>query len=124
MASKKYTLVLALLGLMQTAAFAQNDASDAYVFDSSKVSVKNMPQYNEFSKNQYPYPARPKDEWEIGGSIGGALILGDHPLLSNGYIGGITGNISLRKALTHVFSLRAGYSGSLVTIPHFRDDRL
>jgi len=119
MASKKYTLVLALLGLMQTASFAQstNDASDAYVFDSSKVSVKNMPQYNEFSKNAYPYPARPKDQWEIGGGVGVGFILGDRALLTKGYIGGPTGSLSVRKSLSHVVSLRAGYSGSIISLP-------
>jgi len=125
MASKKYTLVLALLGLMQTASFAQtnNDASDAYVFDSSKISVKNMPQYNEFSKNQYPYPAKPRDMWEIGGGVGNGFVLGDHrifgPKNSNGgvYNGGLTGNITVRKALSHVFSIRGGYYGSITSIP-------
>lgn len=127
MASKKYTLVLALLGLLQTASFAQtqNDASDAYVFDSSKVSVKNMPQYNEFKNNQYPYPARPKDQWEIGGGIGAAFIVGDAPLFVKGnqsgahaYLPGFSGNITLRKSISHVFSLRGGYFGSIVSIPH------
>lgn len=119
MASKKYTLVLALLGLLQTASFAQtqNDASDAYVFDSSKVSVKNMPQYNEFKNNQYPFPARPKDQWELGGGVGGAFVFGDRSPLVKKYIGGPTGSISLRKAINHVISIRAGYSGSIVSMP-------
>ncbi|HVX52513.1 MAG TPA: OmpA family protein [Chitinophagaceae bacterium] len=119
MASKKFTLVLALLGLMQATTFAQtmNDASDAYVFDSSKVSTKHMPQFNEFKNNQYPYPARPKDEWELGGGIGGSFVLGDRAPLVKSYIGGITGNITLRKSLSHVVSIRVGYSGSMVTLP-------
>lgn len=119
MASKKYTLLLALLGLMTTASFAQtnDDASDAYVFDSSKVSVKNMPQYSEWKNNAYPYPAKPKDMWEIGGGVGSGFILGDHPVLTNKYTGGISGNISLRKSLGHVFSLRGSYSGSIISIP-------
>ena len=70
MASKKYTLALVLLGLMQTASFAQSSpgsASDGYVFDSTKVATKNLPQYNDFQKNVYPYPAKPKSQLEIGG---------------------------------------------------------
>jgi outer membrane protein OmpA-like peptidoglycan-associated protein len=124
MASKKYTLVLALLGLMQTASFAQtptmNDASDMYVFDSSKISVKNMPQYNEFKNNAYPYPARPKDQWELGGGVGGGFVFGDRALLYKSYIGGPTGAISLRKAINHVLSVRVGYAGSIISIPHQR----
>lgn len=120
MASKKYTLVLALLGLMQTASFAQtnSDASE-YVLDSSKVSTSRMPQYNEFAKNQYPYPAKPKDMWEIGGGVGLGLVLGDRPIFTGKYNGGITGNLSLRKSLGHVVSLRGSYSGSIVSIPRY-----
>lgn len=119
MASKKYTLVLALLGLMQTASFAQtkNDAAE-YVLDSSKVSTSKMPQYNEFAKNQYPYPAKPKDMWELGGAVGVGFIVGDHSVLANKYNGGITGSISLRKSIGHVWSIRGIYSGSVVSIPH------
>lgn len=119
MASKKYTLLLALLGLMTTASFAQTngDASDAYVFDSSKVSVKNMPQYSEWKNNAYPYPAKPKDMWELGGGVGAGFILGDHPIFTNKYTGGITGNLSLRKSLGHTFSIRGSYSGSIISIP-------
>ncbi len=125
MASKKYALVLALLGLLQTASFAQtqSDASDSYILDSSKVSVSHMPQYNEFKNNTYPYPAKPKSQIELGGGFGSAFILGDHSILAKNdlghtYIGGITGNISLREALGHVFSLRESYLGSIVSIPH------
>lgn len=122
MASKKYTLVLALLGLMQTASFAQtnSDASE-YVLDSSKVSTSKMPQYNEFAKNQYPYPAKPKDMWELGGGVGVGFIVGDRPILTSKYTGGIAGNLSLRKSLGHVVSLRGSYSGSIISIPHYNN---
>ncbi|WP_153797769.1 OmpA family protein [Foetidibacter luteolus] len=107
MASKKYALVAGLLSLISTVSFAQrNDANADYALDSSKVSVKDMPQYSEFRNNQYPYPAKPKSQWELGIAAGYAVIAGDIKSKA-----GFGGGISLRKALGHVFSLRFGYFG-------------
>lgn len=108
MASKKYALVAGLLGLIQTVSFAQkNDANSDWALDSSKVSVKNMPQYSEFRNNQYPYPAKPNSQWEFGVAAGVSQIIGD----VNGKIG-FGGGLSLRKAISHVFSIRGSYIGS------------
>src|SRR6476660_6155993 len=108
MASGKYLSILALTGLITTASFAQkSDADYGWVLDSSKRSVKNMPQQNEFMNNQYPYPSKPRSMWELGVSGGASLILGDiDPKFGYG------GGLSARKALGHVFSLRAGWTGS------------
>ncbi len=109
MVSKKYALILGLIGLIQTASFAQkSDASDSWVFDSSKVSTKNMPQHSEFMNNQYPYPSKPRSMWELGFGGGMAQIYGD-VLQRFGY----GGSVSVRKALGHVVSLRAAYFGSI-----------
>jgi len=78
MASRKHITLLALTGLIATASFGQrNDASYSWVLDSSKRSVKNMPQQNEFANNQYPYPSKPRNMWELGVSGGASFILGD-----------------------------------------------
>lgn len=107
MVSRKHITLLALLGLIVTASFAQkSDAGYAWVLDSSKRSVKNMPQQNEFMNNQYPYPSKPRSMWELGISGGGSFILGDVKSRF-GYAGGL----SFRKALSHVFSLRLGWQG-------------
>ena len=75
MVSKKFKLLLGLLGLMQTVSFAQStDASWAY--DSSKISSKNMPQYNEFVNYQTPYPPKPRSMWELGFGGGYHSIIG------------------------------------------------
>ena len=109
MASKKYKLILALLGLISTASIAQrNDAGYNGVLDSSKVSTKNMPQHNEFMHNSYPYPPRPRDQWELGFGGGLTQIYGD-VLQRAGYGGSIT----VRKAIGHILSLRAGYFGGM-----------
>lgn len=109
MASRKYVTLLALSGLIASASFAQKtDAGYGWVLDSSKRTVKNMPQQNEFMNNQYPYPSKPRSMWELGVSGGASFILGDiDPRFGYG------GGISARKALGHVFSLRAGWNGSL-----------
>ena len=127
MVSKKLKLLLALVGLMQTASYAQdstmsstNGTDDNWVFDSSKVSTKNMPQYNEFHNYQNPYPAKPRGMWELTVSGGNAIILGDRPMF-NGYTGGFAGGLAARFALSHVFSVRMGWTGSVQKIPHYRD---
>ncbi|HRI20869.1 MAG TPA: hypothetical protein PLA68_07935, partial [Panacibacter sp.] len=107
MVSRKHITLLALLGLIATASFAQkSDAGYGWVLDSSKRSVKNMPQQNEFMNNQYPYPSKPRSMWELGVSGGASLILGDVKSRF-GYAGGL----SFRKAVSHVFSVRLGWQG-------------
>ncbi|MGI8951026.1 MAG: OmpA family protein [Chitinophagaceae bacterium] len=113
MASKKYTLILGLLGLIQTASFAQkNDADYSWALDSSKISTKAMPQHNEFMNNTYPYPARPRNMWELGFSGGAGYMIAEQPSKI-----GVAGGVSLRKALGHVVSLRAGWTGSFIDGP-------
>ncbi|GGH74658.1 outer membrane protein OmpA-like peptidoglycan-associated protein [Filimonas zeae] len=108
MASKKYTAILGLLGLVQSATFAQkNDANADWWKDSSKVATKRLPQYNEFANNQYPYPAKPRDMWELGFHGGYSTIISDIDSRP-----GFGGGLSLRKSLGHIFSVRADYTGS------------
>jgi len=115
------------VGLMQIASYAQDsttassagvtDASWAY--DSSKVS--NKTQYNEFVNYQTPYPAKPRGMWELSVNGGNAIIIGDRPM-GNGYTGGFAGGISARFALSHVFSTRIGWTGSVQKIPGYPTD--
>jgi outer membrane protein OmpA-like peptidoglycan-associated protein len=110
MAIKNHITLLALAGLIATASFGQkNDASYSWVLDSSKRSVKNMPQQNEFMNNTYPYPARPRDMWELGISGGVGYLLSDLKSKT-----GIAGGLSLRKSLGHTTSLRASWTGSFI----------
>jgi OOP family OmpA-OmpF porin len=115
MVSKKFKLLLAIVALFQTALYAQdssmsssNNGTDAnWAYDSSKVSSKNMPQYNEFTNYQNPYPAKPRSQWELSFGGGNAIVIGDRPMFSKdngakgGYVGGITGSISARFPLSH-----------------------
>jgi OOP family OmpA-OmpF porin len=108
MTSKKYTLLAIVFLLFSVASIAQDTDWGWDWKDSSKIPAKRMPQHNEFLNNNYPYPAKPRSQWELGFSAGPSLIIGDvKPKI------GIGGSITARKAINHTFSLRAGYYGSL-----------
>ncbi|HYJ65487.1 MAG TPA: OmpA family protein [Parafilimonas sp.] len=135
MVSKKFKLLLAIVALLQTASYAQDtthmsmsiNGTDAnWAYDSSKISSKNMPQYNEFTNYQNPYPPKPRSQWELSFGGGNAFIIGDRPMFAKqdgadgGYVGGIAGSISARFPLSHVFSGRLGYIGSMQKIPGYK----
>lgn len=107
MASKKYILAVALIGLIQSVGLAQTDWGWDWK-DTSKIAVQNMPQHNEFLNNQYPYPAKPRNQWEFGIGVGATSIVGD--VRANT---GFGGSLSLRKAISHVFSVRGMLTGLL-----------
>ncbi len=107
---KKYAVLLSLL-LAARGVFAQdssmsmmNDAK-SYWDDSSKVSTKNMAQYNEFRNNQYPYPAKPRDMWQIGVTGGVLVPLFDVP---NAQFPGWHAGLNIRKSLGYTVSVKAG----------------
>jgi outer membrane protein OmpA-like peptidoglycan-associated protein/opacity protein-like surface antigen len=107
MASKKNILAVALIVLIQSVGLAQTDWGWDWK-DTSKISVKKLPQHNEFLNNQYPYPAKPRNQWELGIGVGATSIYGDIKSKV-----GFGGTVSLRKAISHVFSVRAGLTGLL-----------
>lgn len=101
MASKKYVSFLSLLLLLSAASQAQLGGTYD-VQDSSVVPSKRLPQHTEFMANNYPYPAKPRNQWEIGLQAGAFSISGD---VRNRFPGlGLA--LHARKALGYVFSLR------------------
>lgn len=101
------------------------EAKDFNFYDRKKISSPLMPRYDldsavyqkgfkkkeeqqkAFLANKYHYPARPKDQWEIGLHFGHHFLSGDissDPTLSWG------GGISVRKAITYYFSMRLEYT--------------
>ncbi len=107
---KKYAVLMSLL-MAARGVFAQdssmsmmNDAK-SYWDDSSKVSTKNMAQYNEFRNNQYPYPAKPRDMWQIGVTGGVLVPLFDVP---NAQFPGWHAGLNIRKSLGYTVSVKAG----------------
>ncbi|MGI8636554.1 MAG: hypothetical protein ACR2KZ_14250, partial [Segetibacter sp.] len=106
MASNKYILMLGLISLFSSAAFAQQSDAGYDWRDSSKISTRNLPQQSEFMNNQYPYPAKPRSMWELGFAGGNNMVIGDIKPKAD-----VGGAITLRKALSHTFSLRGGWFG-------------
>jgi outer membrane protein OmpA-like peptidoglycan-associated protein len=105
MASKKYKLLLmGILSLMSFGVFAQ-DSGVYNIYDSSVISPKGQAQQNEFMNNTYDFPAKPRNEVEVGISGGMFSVSGDiaAKLPTIGYA------VHIRKSLGYVFSLRLEY---------------
>jgi len=101
MASKKYLFLIGLLCMVVSGAFAQT-ISSYDMRDSSLIPSKSLPQHNEFQNNAYAFPAKPRNQWEIGIKAGLFNVMGD--VRSRLFTPGI--GIHARKALGYVFSLR------------------
>jgi outer membrane protein OmpA-like peptidoglycan-associated protein len=103
MASKKYTLLAGLICLLVSSAFSQ--AQIRSYEDSSVIPTSRMPQHTEFMNGTYNYPAKPRNQWEIGIKGGLSTVSGDvRSRLPSGGFG-----IHVRKALGYVFSIRMEY---------------
>src|SRR5580698_9049036 len=105
MASKKYLLLGLLFSLFASVSLAQVSASSYDIRDSSLIPAKRLPQHNEFLNNAYPFPAKPRNEVEIG--VKGGLPFGSTDVRYWGPTGGF--GLHVRKALGYVFSIRAEY---------------
>ena len=104
MASKKYSLLTGLMCLLASYGFSQMGSSYD-VKDSSVVPSKRMPQHTEFLNGTYNYPAKPRNQWEVGVKVGTFTVSGDVPSVfpTPGF------GVHVRKALGYVFSLRLEY---------------
>src|SRR5580698_3292172 len=106
MASKKLTLLIGLICLFMSYSQAQVGSGYQYdIRDSSLIPTRRLAQHNEFLNNAYPFPAKPRNEWEIG--INGGYTYGWTSIANWGPTGGF--GFHVRKALGYVFSLRAEY---------------
>jgi outer membrane protein OmpA-like peptidoglycan-associated protein len=103
MASKKYTGLFGLLCLVASGSFAQIGGSYD-VQDSSVIPSKRLPQHSEFMANNYPFPAKPRNQWEIGIKGGLGTIAGDVRSRL-----GFGAGLHVRKALGYIFSLRGEF---------------
>lgn len=109
MTSNKIAFLLLAFALISTASIAQNDWGWNWQ-DSSKVAPKHMPQYNEFINNQFPYPPKPRNQWELGVALGAGYTTGDVKAKLGFY-----GAVSLRKAIDHNWSARINGIGGFST---------
>jgi len=104
MASKKYILLAGIICLLASGSNAQVGASYD-VKDSSLIPSKRMPQHSEFLNGTYSFPAKPRNQWEIGLKAGAFTVAGDVPALfpTLGF------GVHARKAFGYVFSMRVEY---------------
>src|ERR1700748_745467 len=105
MASKKLTLVIGLICLIMSYAQAQSVGYSYDIRDSSLIPTKRLAQHNEFLNNAYPFPAKPRNEWEIG--VKGGYTSGFTSVTNWGPTGGF--GFHIRKAIGYAFSIRAEY---------------
>jgi len=116
MNQKKITLLSFLFVLITVSVIAQTNSNDwGWNWrDSSKIAPKNIPQYKKFLRNEFPYPARPNDKMEVGVSLGYAHLISDVMTDWRGLNGSPAFGlgVTLRKALSHTWSIRAGYTYS------------
>jgi outer membrane protein OmpA-like peptidoglycan-associated protein len=104
MASKKLTLLFGLLCLLLSYSYAQ--VGQSYdVRDSSLIPTRRLAQHNEFLNNAYPFPAKPRNQWEIG--VKGGYTTGLTDVHNWGPTGGF--GVHVRKAMGYLFSLRLEY---------------
>jgi outer membrane protein OmpA-like peptidoglycan-associated protein len=107
MVSKKYTLLAGFICLLASYGISQPTAgTGAYdVTDSSLVPSKRMPQHTEFLNGTYNFPAKPRNQWEVGIKAGAFTVSGDVPAIfpTLGF------GVHVRKAFGYVFSMRLEY---------------
>ena len=102
MASKKYTLLTGVFCLLITLAFSQVRSYE----DSSVIPSKRMPQYTEFKAGTYDFPAKPRNQWEIGVKVGAFNVSGD----VSGTFPTPGFGLHVRKAWGYLFSTRLEYT--------------
>ncbi|MEO6541859.1 MAG: OmpA family protein [Ferruginibacter sp.] len=105
MVSKKYKFLLGIILLLLSTGLNAQVGGKGSVYDSSVIPAKRMPQQNEFWNSSYNFPAKPRNMWEVGVSVGMFTVSGDVPARLPTI--GFTGHV--RKAFGYVFSMRLQY---------------
>ncbi len=104
MASKKYLMFLMAAFFLSLNMFSQVKIGTTY--DSTQIPSKRMPQHNEFLQGTGNFPAKPRNQWEIGLKYGLFQISGDVPSV---FLTAPNFGIHVRKAFGYVFSMRLEY---------------
>ena len=118
MASKKYSLLTGVLCLLASYGFSQTTTTTGTSYnvqDSSVVPSRRMPQHTEFLNGTYNFPARPRNQWEVGVKAGLFTVSGDVPALITPGFGA-----HIRKAFGYIFSLRLEYMHGIGKGMHFQ----
>jgi flagellar motor protein MotB len=94
---------------------------DSAVYQKGKKKTK---QQQAYINRQYAFPAKPKDQWELGVNFGMALLSGDVKPYVNikGLVQNIGAGFTIRKALGYTISLRGGYNFMMMTGRNWEPD--
>jgi hypothetical protein len=105
MASKKFILIASIICMLASGSYAQVGTGSYNVTDSSLIPSKRMPQHSEFLNGTYNFPAKPRNQWEVGLKVGAFSISSDVPSVfpTLGF------GAHVRKAFGYVFSMRLEY---------------
>lgn len=103
MASKKYLLLMGAAFCLALSSFSQVKIGTTY--DSTQIPAKRMPQHNEFLQGANNFPAKPRNQWEIGVKLGVFNVSGDLP----SQLAFPSFGLHVRKAFGYVFSMRLEY---------------
>ena len=103
MASKKYLLLMGAAFCLSVSMYSQVKIGTTY--DSTQIPAKRMPQHNEFLQGTNNFPAKPRNQWEIGVKLGITNVSGDVP----SQFAFPSFGLHVRKAFGYVFSMRLEY---------------
>ncbi|HWJ25536.1 MAG TPA: hypothetical protein VNS32_03280, partial [Flavisolibacter sp.] len=103
MASKKYSLLTGVLCLLASYGFSQVTYDP---MDSSVVRSKDMDQYTKFKQGIDNFPAKPRNQWELGIKTGLFNVSGD---VASKLFTAPNFGVHIRKAFGYVFSARLNY---------------
>lgn len=115
MVSKKYTLLTVVLCLLTFTLFSQTQIRSYE--DSSVIPSKRMPQHSEFLNGLNNYPAKPRNQWEVGVKYGVFQIAGDVPAV---FFTAPNFGVHVRKAFGYLFSMRLEYMHGIGKGQHWR----
>jgi OmpA-OmpF porin, OOP family len=124
MASKKFSVLAAgILSLCSIGtAVAQSGSVPVYrgagydVLDTALIPESRMGQQRDFLNRTFDYPAKPRNQWELGVSVGPLNVSGD--VRSKNFTNAVKGqaltgsnawSVSLRKAWGYIISTRLQY---------------
>lgn len=118
MASKKYAFILGLLALVMTTQAQMSAKGGSDWKDSSLIPASRMAQHNEFLNNQYIFPAKPRNQWEVGLKLGSPSVSGDvNSVFPNfGY------GLHVRKAVGYIVSFRGEFFSGTATGLSWKSD--
>lgn len=105
MAIKKSHFILGFLFLVASAQAQISSTGGSEWKDSSLIPPSRQAQHNEFLNNQYTFPAKPRNQWELGLKVGSPVINGDVASVFPAFGYGV----HLRKSLGYLLSVRAEY---------------